>query len=742
VVQPDTNLPAAETFARHFTHGQNYFRSRFGRTARVAWAADSFGHCAGLPQIMAEAGITGFAFTRPSPDALPLAKPAFWWESPNGARVMGYRPPMGWYGTERDELNKRLDDILACALKCDLQNVGIFFGLGDHGGGPTRRHTRDLRQWAAAHPQVQLVYSGLHRLFDALYAEVQLRGDHFLPTHRGEMNFTLRGCYASVAKFKFAYRKTEAALASAERTDTVIRSALNQPVTDTHAAWDALLFNTFHDILPGSSIERAYDDQLAWLGGAYHQAQGLEMGALNALAQQVDTRVDPTTDDHPTAVSVLVWNPHPWLFHGHVEWEANLDYRPIYAYRDRPDALPLRVLDAKGRALPFQVVAAENSFNPLNMPWRKRIVVPVQLPPLGWGVFQFGWVEGAVPPEGAGPAVTAKPGCIDNGLYRVQARAGAAGIHFFHHGKKLFQGAGLSALTVKDPWGSWGGADKGPATNLSEELEHWPVVAVETLEHGPERALLWVRLAGQRSHLELSICLYRGREAVEVSARLLWNERSARLKLAMPLGAKQAEYETPAARVRRTDRGEVPGGRWVRAFGSAGTFGFASDSLYCFDCDHGVLRASIARASGYAYGSVDPKNPHQPIWRPSVDSGELKFRFLIHPGDRSLPQAAQTLEQPPVAVFSPAKPGKLPRTGSLAALQPASLQLLALKRAEDGKGVILRVQETAGHATPATLQWLGQKIDLGTVKGHSIATWRLLPQPRGCKATRTSIIES
>jgi len=150
-VQPDTNLPATETFARHFLRGQSYFASRFGRTARVAWAADSFGHSAGLPLVLAEAGIEGFAFTRPGSGQVPLAKPAFWWEGPAGARVLGYRPAVGWYGCERDEMPKRLDGYLRAAREHGLDNVGVFYGVGNHGGGPTRRQIADIRAWAERH---------------------------------------------------------------------------------------------------------------------------------------------------------------------------------------------------------------------------------------------------------------------------------------------------------------------------------------------------------------------------------------------------------------------------------------------------------------------------------------------------------------------------------------------------------------------------------------------------------------
>ena len=226
-IQPDTNLPATETFVRHFHRGQRYFAEKFGRRVRIAWAADSFGHSAGLPDIFAAAGIESFAFTRPYEAQLHLDSPVFWWEGASGGRVLAYRPPMGWYGCERDELPRRLDAVLAAAQQDRLANVGVFYGLGNHGGGPSRRMLRDLRDWCARHPEVRVVHSGLRRLFEALRAERVER-----PVVRGELNFCLRGCYASAARFKFAYRKTEAAVARVERTDTAIAAALARRPAD------------------------------------------------------------------------------------------------------------------------------------------------------------------------------------------------------------------------------------------------------------------------------------------------------------------------------------------------------------------------------------------------------------------------------------------------------------------------------------------------------------------------------
>ena len=329
MVQPDTNLPATETFARHLTRGQQYFLRTFGHPVTAAWAADSFGHAAGLPDILAAAGINSFAFTRPDHQTLPLAKPAFWWEGPSGARIMGYRPLVGWYGSERDEMPRRLDGLLAAAQKGDLQNIGVFYGLGNHGGGPTRHHLAEIRQWAAAHPEIKVIHSGLHRLFAALRREIKGKRPNFLPVHKGEMNFCLQGCYASVAKFKFAYRSAEALAQRTESTDAAISASLNRQPADTGNIWDSILFNSFHDILPGSSIERAFDEQISWLGGATHQCREIELNSLNALAARIDTRVRKPRENYPSCNSLLVWNPHPQPYVGPLELEASLDYRHL-----------------------------------------------------------------------------------------------------------------------------------------------------------------------------------------------------------------------------------------------------------------------------------------------------------------------------------------------------------------------------------------------------------------------------
>ncbi|MCX6943221.1 MAG: hypothetical protein NT173_00400, partial [Opitutales bacterium] len=330
------------------------------------------------------------------------------------------------------------------------------------------------------------------------------------------------------------------------------------PAPDLGAAWRGLLFNSFHDILPGSSIERALDEQTDWTRGLLHTARTVEFSALNALARRADTTVPAVGPDHPSAMSLLVWNPHPHAYAGPLELEVCLDYRPIFAYENRPGEVPLEVRGPGGQRLPFQRIKPEHSFLPA-IPWRIRVLTTARLPALGWGLFSVGWVEGARAP--AVPAGTRAPrrGEITNGRYRVAARPGARGISLFQGARRLLAAGGLGAITVDDAFGSWGGLyDEPDSLHLMTVRHAWKVTAVETLESGPLRAALWVRLTGGSSQLDLCLRLARGRDAIDVEARLLWNETRARLKLVFPGAGDQATTRCPAARCGAGPRARCP----------------------------------------------------------------------------------------------------------------------------------------------------------------------------------------
>lgn len=735
VCQPDTNLPATETLCRQFTVGLPYLEKTLGTRPTVAWAADSFGHAHGWPEIYAEAGMESFAFSRPIQADCPLPGPAFWWRSQSGRRILCWRMPVGWYGTDRGELIPRLDAFRAQAATWGLENVAVFFGLGNHGGGPTAREIEEVLRWRDTQPDLSVEFSTPHRFFAALRAESAA-----LPVIDRELNFTLRGCYSSAARYKFAYRRTENLLLAAERTATAVAATLGTPPPDLREAWQSVLFNTFHDILPGSAIERAFDEQLAWLGLADHHARAARLDALNTLAARVDTRVPPPPADHPSAVPVLLWNPHPRPFSGCIDFEANLDYRPIGAYRDRPDALPVSLRDTRGRPHPFQLAPIESHFT-TQTPWRKRFVTPVNLPAFGWTVLRAAWEEGAPPPPApAAAAITRTRGTsgIANAHFSINATPGRDGIALSLDRTPLFGRRGLQLISCDDPYGSWGDHDGDTAANdTSVVVAHWTVARTQILERGPHRAALWVELLAGRSRVELTFTLDGGARAVHVAARVFWADRSTRLKLVMA-GGDRAEYEVPGGTVHRGPLGEVPGGRWVRVSGPRRAWLFASDALYNFDAKAGALRATIVRSSRYAWNATSGADVEP--WRPHTDLGEHRFNFTLGAADLDPWELADRLEAPVVALPTHPHAPASPPPASLFALGPG-LRLLALKPAETAPGFVVRIQVTAGRPTPVTIKIARHTLRLGREPAGRIATWHLTPGDSGWSATRINAAE-
>lgn len=741
VVQPDTNMPRTETFCRQFDSGMNYFESKFGSRPDTAWTADSFGHSAGLPEIYAGAGIKNLAFTRPGSGIAEIAgSSAFWWEGPGGSRILAYYPSGAGYCCERNSMRYMLDFRLAAAQKQKLRNVGVFMGLGDHGGGTSRRLIRDAEEWAKDHPDVRVVYSGLSGFFRALRREISGLPPGAVPVFGGELNFCLRGCYSSVAKFKFLFRRAEAAALLAEQTCAVLNAAGVTGKRDFSREWDSICFNSFHDILPGSSIERAYKDQGDWLGGVAHECRVARHSALNGLIARVDTsrQIPAQGEDRPLSAPFLVWNPHPWAYKGPVEFEFSMDYRPLWDYRDRPMEVPLELRGSDGQPVAFQVVGTEHSSMP-HLPWRRRILFVVDLPPMGWSVMETGWVDKPATAKVSAPAEAESRSGIGNGIFTVQAERGGGGVCIKRKGWVLRGAEFIRLATMEDPWGSWGGMSEEPeSVDLRQERHRWKVKRVQVLEKGPVRAVLAVRLAGGHSEMDLEFSLYAGRDAVDVSARLLWNERSARLKMLMP-GAGRAIFDVPGAQIERTVCGEVPGGRWVRVPMNGFDYGFASDSLYNFSLTEKGFQATVCRASRYAN---DVKTgPGEDAWNPAVDRGELKFKFLLTGDCSALRGMAAELERPPTVCHAPAGPGGLPRSGSFASIRGENLELIALKPANDGNGYVIRIQERGGRDADVCMQWLGKDLELGRIKAWRIVSWRLKMDGRIWKAAPCDIAE-
>jgi alpha-mannosidase len=340
VVQPDCNLPAAESFRRHLAAGQAYYRERFGRATTVGYNVDSFGHCAYLPRFLREAGIDCYVFMRPGPHERPLPGGLFRWRSPDGSEVAAFRI-RGAYAAGQADLREH---VLAALedLPEGIEQTMCFYGVGDHGGGPTRRQIEWIRQHAEAIGGARLVFSHPRAFFDAVAPQAERALD------------VLGG-----------------------RTGAEARAALD-------AAWRKVLFNQFHDVLGGTCLPEASRLAAGELTAAESEAADV-IAAVSRRALRAEAR--------PGEHRIVVLNASEEAFDGWVRHE------PWAAFAGEA---PPCLLDEWGRAVPLQLVDSSAMVAGLNA-GLFRVAVPAgKWRILHLAERPEGAAPGAAPDEAAG----------------------------------------------------------------------------------------------------------------------------------------------------------------------------------------------------------------------------------------------------------------------------------------------------------------------------------------------------
>ena len=352
-IQPDVNLPGTESLIRTIAEGRRYFRDRFDAAPRVAYNFDSFGHSGGLPQILRLAGYEMYVHMRPQADELALPADLYRWRGVDGTVIPAYRIAVGLYHTEHDNIEDRLRAGVELALKLG-RDVPVFWGLGNHGGGATRRDLEAIDAFMARETRVRIVHSTPDRFCDAVKDAAAAA-----PIIDGDLQRCFTGCYTSLSRLK---RQAVASLGRLVQAETASAAAswlagAGFPEPELREAWKLHLFNDFHDILPGTCIEPAERDAL----GQYGRAE--DIGRSTALAAVAS--LNRGSHDSPP-LPVTVFNANPSLGRVPVEFECMADHRPFWKGKWR-----MRLFRADGREVACQEEQPE-SLLPFNN-WRRRI---------------------------------------------------------------------------------------------------------------------------------------------------------------------------------------------------------------------------------------------------------------------------------------------------------------------------------------------------------------------------------
>ena len=359
IVQPDCNLPSGEGFARQSLYGQRYFMEKFGVTAKVGYNVDSFGHNANMPQLLKKSGMSSYVMMRPCDREMHLDSDIFNWISPDGSQVKTFRIEDFYTYNFKDEedLVERLNIVSDTALDC-IDTAMYFYGVGNHGGGPTKHNIALIQKYGDENKECEVVFGNPGDFFDEL-------DENKLPNFKGELQHHASGCYATLWAVKNGIRRAENDLIAAETYSVISNKILGKKYKSEEfkKAWVDVLFDHFHDIFGGCCIKLAFDDALAFLEEAKVIAHRQTNNALQSLSWAIDT------SDASKGLPIVVFNPHSW----EVETMVTINKQAS------------RIYDRQGNIVPIQQV-----FSPAhNVYERKDTMFKATVPACGYSVYYF-----------------------------------------------------------------------------------------------------------------------------------------------------------------------------------------------------------------------------------------------------------------------------------------------------------------------------------------------------------------
>ena len=729
-VEPDCNIPSGESFVRHGLYAQRYFKEKFGVIARTGFNVDSFGHAGTLPQILKKSGLDYYAFLRPMPHEKGLPSRLFWWQSDDGSRVLAFRIPFEYlsWGKEVETHARRS----ANEMKEPIDEFMCFFGVGNHGGGPTIDNIESIHR-LDADPDfpARLVCSTP----EAFFQVAETKG-WSLSIVQSELQHHASGCYAAHSGIKRWNRLAENRLLAAEKLSVVAAicgastSRLSAGTSDKFAsAWKHVLFNQFHDIMAGTSLEAAYDDAR----DAYGEALAIAGRALNQATQSIAWKIgiQPEEDVRP----VVVFNPLTWPVQATIEIEAS---------RLKPQNV---LVDESGNVIPHQGMQSTTTAG------RERLCFTADLPALGYRTYRLNLSSNTGQDDKTQVTLQASDNVLESKRFRLEFDLATGYITSLRDKRsevEVFSGPAARPVVLDDTADTWGHNvfkwDKVEGT--------FQAVSVRLVEHGPVKSVIRITSRYGSSRLIQDFAMYPNREQVDVSVMVDWHEQLKMLKLRFPVNVKfmKITHEIPYGHTERFANGEEePVQSWVDVSGISRDreipYGFSllNDGKYSLDVNVRDIGLTVLRSPAYAHHipAVLEPDGHYAF----IDQGIQRFRYTIFPHAGSWENAstvrrAAELNQPPVALFATFHPeGTLPPSDSFITVEPENVMVTVLKQAEDGDGFVLRAFETSGALTRASIRLPKLERVIETDFGANEIKTFLIPHDPAKATLETNLIE-
>lgn len=718
-VQPDCNLPSGESFARHALYSQLYFLEKFGKTAKVGYNVDSFGHNGNMPQLLLGSGLQSYVFMRPMFHELTLPAASFRWIGPDGSEVLTTRLACAYNHSNfrsAEDLETVIENVSAEMAPLN-RFIPIFYGVGNHGGGPTRQNIDLISAAAGNDSQRHYHFSDLSDYFSALEAEKES-----LPIWNDELQHHASGCYSAFSPIKRELRRCEGLLYQAEIYSQMAAVLLGRTMPDRKQfaeSWQNVLFSEFHDILCGCSIRSAYDDIMDMLGQSKAFAKKTVNSALQALSWAVDS------PDPKQGCPIVVFNPHPFPVQQAVIVNAAL--QSLYA--------------ADGTPVPIQPVTSETA---LTM-GRTDTLFLANVPPMGYTCYYNREAVSDVPVTDVCTATavthTRHPDHftalhhhtpveyqLENARYRILFEERSGFMRSFYdkqENRELLDGYGAVPVVIDeychDTWSH-------KRNSFDREIGTFFDAEFFAVESGPLRAVLKVSSRFGRSRISQYFMLCSGDGPLEVRCVLDWQETHKMLKLRYNwnLNSPTGRYEIPFGSIQRPCCGEEEcGQRWIRMEDTEHAVAMINDSKYSFSMLGNQMNLTCVRSPLFAdHGGT--RHPEAPF----TDLGLQEFTYSIFPTPKNslaqICQQALTLNMPLQHIVENNHCGTLPTIWAGLECDSPNIALSAVKVSEDGAGLVIRVWEIDGKDTYFMLSGPMLPVPLQQHLGrHCARTYRL-----------------
>ena len=684
-IQPDCNIPCGESFARQGLYGQRYFLSRFGKIAETGYNVDSFGHHSNLPQILRKSGMKNYVFMRPMPMEKGLPSRIFHWRSMDGSDVMTYRIPYEYNSWGKDL--ERYTERLQCELEDGENELMQFYGVGNHGGGPTRENIRSIHRMDEDPSFPHMKMTTISSFFESI-----ARNGRCYPVYEGDLQHHASGCYAANGRIKEANRRSEEKLLEAEKWCSVADIVEKQKYpADFSTAWKDVLFNQFHDILAGTCIKSACDDACF----AYGEATIIGQRDLNYALQAISWDINIEQD--VAMKPIVVFNSQAWSGKMIVTLEMRgLSSDDFYLYDDQ------------NQLVPAQRISSEATVN-----GQSKLLFVANLPAMGYAVFRLYMKTGDAP---AWENVPVNDKCLENDRFKLEfseVTGYLTRLYDKQEDVEVLRSESGRLKVLEDPYDTWA----HDIYKFDKNLTDMKLVSRKVIESGPVRSTIRMKYQYNNSLVWQDFSLYKEMNFIDVHVKCDWKEPRTMLKVAYSLACnfRKPTYEVPFGYLERNSNGEEePGQTWIDVTGEYNKkpviygMAIANTSKYSYSVDLSEINLTLLRNCVYAHHNpktLDGDLDEYDFIENRVQ--EFTYRIIPHRGtwkDAHVIQRAAELNTRPETIIETYHKGNLPLRKSFLSLESDHIVLTAMKQSEEGDGIIIRAYESKRQSGDAILR--------------------------------------